>query len=131
MSGNEVSREGINSFASSYELRSFLDRIEELENRIAELEERLLIEIARDRKRLTALERPELGELAKARLDQLHYGMRRNHVAQISFSGAGKMLGISRQRVYQLKEALAMDPRFELAESNKKMMIKLTSAKNR
>lgn len=102
----------------------------ELRKEIEDLNDSLLIEIARDRQRITALERPVFGPNARARIDELYGLMRKHRLQQVTFSEAAKLLDVTYQRACQLKPLIEDDDRFVLVKDPKhsqRTLIRLNS----
>lgn len=109
------------------------NEISELRKALEDLNDSLLIEIARDRQRITALERPVFGPNARARIDELHGLMRKHRLQQITFSEAAKLLDITRQRANQLKPLIEDDDRFVLVKDphhDQRILIRLNTQQN-
>lgn len=106
----------------------------ELLNKIDEMYIDLQLDIASDRRRITALERPNYGEGARERVNELHRAMRQHHMSQVTFAQAAKLLGVTYQRACQLRGLIAIDPRFKIVKDprhSQRMLIRLTYDVNR
>ena len=113
------------------------DRIAALESHISALEshqtadiERLALDIALDRQRLTKLEAPKLqpSNEDSPLLDELYKEMQAQGRKQTDFSTAARMVKRSKRRIIQLKGAIALDQRFILIPSeshSQKLLIRL------
>lgn len=84
---------------------------------------RLAVDIAQDRRRLAALEHP-IEEPAPApsrkttsHIDELHRLMTEEKSQQVSIAKGARLLGISKERLRQLKPLILQDGRFEMGWS--------------
>jgi hypothetical protein len=106
----------------------------ELLHKIDEMYIDLQLDIAADRRRITALERPNYGEGSRERVNELHRAMKQHHFLQVTFAQAAKLLGVTYQRACQLRGLIAIDPRFKIVKDPRhaqRMLIRLTSEVNR
>lgn len=108
--------------AESRALRAELEGIrsqqEKLQRALDETQEMLLLEIAQDRKRITALEGDgSVGKrTAERHLDALHSTMVSSGIRQITFGRAARLLGISYSYACRLGPAIESDSRFHLVK---------------
>ena len=115
---------------------ALMEKVEALEARMEEMEERhakeraedrkriadleaannlRAIDIASDRKRITRLEAPALSKsTAEDHLDRLFSEMRRLSIRQTTIKDAARFIGISKPHMQKLKPYLAADMRFAL-----------------
>jgi len=103
--------------------------IVELKQRIEELEVNLQLEIASDRRRLTALEKPVCGERMRKHADDLYDVMIKNGMRQATFTQAARLLGITYRHMRRLHSILDEDPRFDVtkdARHKTRYVIRLT-----
>lgn len=91
-------------------------KIEILERSQDQSHEVLAIDIAQDRQRITKLESktPEPTKKTLHHIDELRDAMVENKVAQVSVATGAKLLGLSKERVRQLKPLIMADGHFDL-----------------
>lgn len=108
--------------AENRALRAELDELrsqhEEIRRSLDAVQEELLLEIAQDRKRITALEGDGsvTKRTAESHLDSLYTTMVSNGIKQVSFGRAAKLLGISYSYACRLGPAIESDSRFHLVK---------------
>jgi len=115
------------------EIAELKQHIEELEALLNESYDSLQLEIASDRRRLTALEKPVCGERMRKHADDLHDMMIKNNMRQVTFRQAAQMLGITYRHMQRLHAILDEDPRFDIikdARHKTRRLIKLTVSTN-
>ena len=96
-----------------------LESFHNLQKQLNELSEITALERALDRQRITKLEQPAQPEpttKTTGHIEKLYSLMVTNQVKQLSFSQAGKMLGLSRVRIHQLKLLIASSDKFVLVK---------------
>ncbi len=79
--------------------------------------ERVCVDIATDRRRLATLEESRITPTKKTmdHLDELERMMSEDKSQQVSIAKGARLLGISKERMRQLKPMILQDGRFELA----------------
>jgi len=112
------------------EVHSLRDQIAALEARQAADIERLALDMALDRQRITKLETPKIqpSNEDSPLLDELYKEMQAQGRKQTDFSTAARMVKRSKRRIIQLKGAIALDQRFILIPSeshSQKLLIRL------
>lgn len=129
----------IQVLAELHELREEVFRLreenQELRASIQTIQEQsidhLALEIAMDRKRITALEKPpepSASEKTKAHIDEIYRLMRSDRLHALPLSRAAKLIGVSKSRMKQLKGIIAKDERFEIIRDphhKQRLLIKL------
>lgn len=111
------------------EIAELRQRVEELEALLNESYDSLQLEIASDRRRLTALEKPACGERMRNHADDLHDMMIKNNMRQVTFKQAAQMLGITYRHMRCMHAILDEDPRFDVikdARHKTRYVIRLT-----
>ncbi len=95
-------------------------------------------DIMNDRKRISTLEQRGSyavdGKTVKLHLDGLYDHMKSVGLVQVTFHGAAKILGITKQRVHQFKPSIALDQRFIIIPSEshrQKELIRLREVHNK
>jgi len=115
------------------EIAELKQHIEELEALLNESYDSLQLEIASDRRRLTALEKPACGERTRKHADDLYDVMIKNNMRQATFTQAARLLGISCRHMQRLHTILDEDPRFNIvkdARHKTRRLIRLTLSTN-
>ena len=135
MGGRGVERGGEEVTSEILDALEISGTIHSLQVQLDELAETTAKERAYDRKRITALEDPPApAPTAKtiAHIDSLHDAMRRHRLKQVSFKEAGKLLGLTRQRVHTMKRLIAEDERFLIVKDphhKQRLLIQLRGAR--
>lgn len=119
------------SAAVTEALKTALERVSDLEADVSTLEEKIVDlrssseaeiervceDIAFDRRRLATLEESRITPTKKTmdHLDELERMMSEDKSQQVSIAKGARLLGISKERMRQLKPMILQDGRFELA----------------
>jgi predicted RNase H-like nuclease (RuvC/YqgF family) len=109
------------------EIEALKVKLETLEGQELQDIDRICIDIAHDRQRISRLENKPLSEDSPL-LDDLYKEMKAIGRKQVDFATAARMLKRSKSRLFQLKAAIAIDQRFVLIPSeshSQKLLIRL------